>query len=81
MSSSCIAIVDPISTGATLAAEAASRGYEVMAVYSMELTPDIRAMVPVKVEYLAEIEEQSTIKKKQLVRSHRLAVAVSSWRS
>jgi len=33
-----------------------------MAVYSMELTPDIRAMVPVKVEYLAEIEEQSTIK-------------------
>lgn len=61
MSSSCIAIVDPISTGATLAAEAASRGYDVIAVYSMELTPDIRAMVPVKVEYLAEIEEQATI--------------------
>jgi len=62
MSSSCIAIVDPISTGATLAAEAASRGYDVIAVYSMELTPDIRAMVPVKVEYLAEVEEQATIK-------------------
>jgi len=62
MSSSCIAIVDPISTGATLAAEAASRGYDVVAVYSMELTPEIRAMVPVKVEYLAEVEEQATIK-------------------
>jgi len=62
MAVSCIAIVDPISTGATLAAEAASRGYDVVAVYSMELTAEIRAMVPVKVDYLAEIEEHTTVK-------------------
>lgn len=61
MSLSCIAIVDPISTGATLAAEAAARGYEALAVYSRELTPEIRKMVPVKVQYLAEIEERNTI--------------------
>jgi len=61
---SCVAVVDPLSTGGTLTAEIARRGYSVIAVWSSELTPEMRTHVPANakgVQYLAEVEEQSTV--------------------
>jgi len=56
----CIAVVDPISTGGSVAAGAVARGYEVVAVWSREITVEFRAHVPPEargLRYRAEVEE------------------------
>jgi len=61
--SACV-VVDPVSTGGTLAAEIASRGYAVVALWSQEVTPLMRTHVPASVRgirYHAEVEEQSCL--------------------
>lgn len=62
---SCVAVVDPISTGANMAAEVASRGYGVIAVWCREVTPELRTHVPLSVKglrYLAEVSEMPSVK-------------------
>eukprot|EP00931_Biecheleriopsis_adriatica_P118895 TRINITY_DN941_c0_g1_i6.p1 TRINITY_DN941_c0_g1~~TRINITY_DN941_c0_g1_i6.p1 ORF type:complete len:574 (-),score=113.26 TRINITY_DN941_c0_g1_i6:171-1892(-) len=56
----CIVIVDPISTGGNIAAEAAARGYPVIAVYDKDLTEANRSHVPLcarSLKYHAVVEE------------------------
>merc|ERR1712019_224801 len=58
----CIVIVDPISTGGTIAAEAASRGYPLVAVYDQDLTEDMRSHVPQcasSLQYAAVVQEEA----------------------
>jgi len=60
----CIVIVDPISTGGSVAAAAKARGYEVLAVWNREITSDFKAHVPseaVNLKYLTEIDELDTL--------------------
>jgi biotin carboxylase len=58
----CVAVVDPISTGAFVAHEAHSRGFAVVAVWCSEVG-DLRAHVPeaAKVPFLAEVDEASSL--------------------
>jgi len=65
LSHQCVVVVDPISTGASVACEAAARGYSVIAVWCSELTDDFRSHVPESakhIKYLAEVEERVTIR-------------------
>merc|ERR1719223_1438368 len=65
----CVIVVDPISTGACVACEAASRGYSVIAVWCNELTSDFRSHVPESakhIKYLAEVEERTTLQETAL---------------
>merc|ERR1712048_821541 len=58
----CIVMVDPISTGGTIAAEAASRGYPLVALYDQDLTEDMRSHVPQcasSLKYAAVVQEAS----------------------
>merc|ERR1719230_2453588 len=58
--SECIVMVDPISTGGTIAAEAASRGYQLVALYDQDLTEDMRSHVPQcakSLQYAAVVQE------------------------
>merc|ERR1719230_1005058 len=60
--SECIVMVDPISTGGTIAAEAASRGYQLVALYDQDLTEDMRSHVPQcakSLQYAAVVQEAS----------------------
>lgn len=62
--SQVIVVVDPMSTGATVAAEAASRGYAVIAVWDKEISEDAKLHVPKCVhsfEYHAEVQEKATL--------------------
>lgn len=60
-----IVVVDPVSTGATVALEAYQRGYVVLALWTAELGADFRGHVPLAVannlEYHAELEEEATL--------------------
>jgi biotin carboxylase len=63
MAARCVAVVDPVSTGAVVALEADSRGYSVIAVWSGEVG-EMRDHVPLPcqgLKYCAEIEEKATI--------------------
>merc|ERR1712178_613197 len=58
----CIVMVDPISTGGTIAAEASSRGYPLVALYDQDLTEDMRSHVPQcasSLKYAAVVQEAS----------------------
>lgn len=60
----CVVVVDPISTGGSVAAAAKARGYTVVAVWNHEITHDLRMHVPPEatdLEYFAEIDELPTI--------------------
>ena len=60
----CVAIVDPISTGACVAVEATKRGYAVVAVWSAVVTKDLRNMVPEHAKglrYRAQVDEGESI--------------------
>ena len=60
----CVAIVDPISTGACVAVEATKRGYAVVAVWSAMVTKDLRNMVPEHAKglrYHAQVDEGESI--------------------
>uniref|UniRef100_A0A7S3TXV7 ATP-grasp domain-containing protein n=1 Tax=Emiliania huxleyi TaxID=2903 RepID=A0A7S3TXV7_EMIHU len=60
----CVAIVDPISTGACVAVEATKRGYAVVAVWSAVVTKDLRNMVPEHAKglrYHAQVDEGESI--------------------
>jgi predicted ATP-grasp superfamily ATP-dependent carboligase len=60
-----IAIVDPLSTGGTLAAEAIARGYEVIAVWDRDLSEETKAHVPLcarSLRYHGEVDEMATIR-------------------
>eukprot|EP00929_Paragymnodinium_shiwhaense_P044432 TRINITY_DN227_c0_g1_i1.p1 TRINITY_DN227_c0_g1~~TRINITY_DN227_c0_g1_i1.p1 ORF type:complete len:531 (-),score=126.14 TRINITY_DN227_c0_g1_i1:246-1766(-) len=60
----CVVIVDPISTGANLAAEISTRGYELVRVWTSEITEDLRAHVPAcakDLKYYAEVLEGATL--------------------
>jgi biotin carboxylase len=60
----CVVVVDPISTGGTLAAELAQRGYVVIAAWSREVSEEMRTHVPElarNLKYHAEIEEFPTV--------------------
>jgi biotin carboxylase len=62
---SCIVIVDPISTGGNIAAEAARRGYPLVAVWDKELSDINRTHVPScarSLTYHAQVDEKETIK-------------------
>jgi predicted ATP-grasp superfamily ATP-dependent carboligase len=59
-----IAIVDPLSTGATLAAEVFSSGYQVIAVWDKDLPVSYRSNVPKcarGLKYHAQVDEQPSI--------------------
>merc|ERR1719355_358731 len=61
--SEVVIVVDPISTGGTVAFEAFMRGYKVMAVWCSELTTEFRSHVPNCCKtngfaFFAEIEEE-----------------------
>jgi biotin carboxylase len=59
----CVAVVDPYSTGATVALEATSRGLSVIAVWTCD-AGDLRLHVPTTctgLKYLAEVEEMATV--------------------
>lgn len=59
-----IVIVDPISTGGSVAYEAQQRGYTVIAVWCAELTEDFRCHVPEccrNIKYHREIDEMDTV--------------------
>merc|ERR1712048_266126 len=65
-SSSVVAVVDPISTGGSVAFEAFKQGYSVIAVWCNELSQDFRSHVPncCKTEgfqFYAEVDEQESI--------------------
>lgn len=60
----CVVVVDPLSTGGTLAAELAQRGYSVIAVWCDEVSEEMRTHVPEVargLKYHAEVEELLTI--------------------
>jgi hypothetical protein len=60
----CVVVVDPLSTGGTLAAELAQRGYAVIAAWSHEVSEEMRSHVPElarNLKYHAEIEELPTV--------------------
>ena len=60
----CVAIVDPISTGASVAVEATKRGYAVVAVWSAVVTKNLRNMVPEHAKglrYHAQVDEGESI--------------------
>mmetsp|Transcript_42413 Transcript_42413/g.101419 ORF Transcript_42413/g.101419 Transcript_42413/m.101419 type:complete len:476 (-) Transcript_42413:273-1700(-) len=60
----CVAVVDPVTTGGTLAAEFASRGHAVIAVWSKDLSAEMRAHAPANAKGLrhhADVEERSGI--------------------
>jgi len=62
--SACVAVVDPLSTGGTLAAEIARRGYAVVAVWSAGLSVEVRSHVPADargLEFLASVEERPSV--------------------
>jgi len=62
--SKCIVIVDPLSTGAHVAVEAASRGYALIAVWDRDLPEDMKSHVPFcarKLSYYAEVDEKSSV--------------------
>jgi len=66
MASSLVVVVDPISTGGSVAFEAHLRGHAVMAVWCNELTEDFRSHIPdccktQGFKFLAQIEERSSI--------------------
>mmetsp|Transcript_44905 Transcript_44905/g.112931 ORF Transcript_44905/g.112931 Transcript_44905/m.112931 type:complete len:529 (+) Transcript_44905:65-1651(+) len=59
-----VVIVDPVSTGGCVAAEAMDRGYRVVVVWCSEMTAEMRAHVPDRcrnLEYHAEVVERGTI--------------------
>lgn len=59
-----VIVVDPVSTGGSLAFEAHKRGYSVIAVWCNELTADMRSHVPMcckNLKYFADVEEARTI--------------------
>lgn len=59
-----IVIVDPMSTGGTLAVEATARGYAVIALWDKDLPQAVKFHVPLSVKavaYLAELEERQTV--------------------
>lgn len=59
-----VCVVDPISTGGCLAAEAASRGYQVVSLWTADLTDDLRAHVPPAAKglhYLASVDEMESL--------------------
>lgn len=57
-----IAVVDPVSTGANVALEALTRGYAVIALWTLDLPASFRSHVPQSVashlSFFAEVEEQ-----------------------
>eukprot|EP00401_Gymnodinium_catenatum_P020411 CAMPEP_0117558474 /NCGR_PEP_ID=MMETSP0784-20121206/52854_1 /TAXON_ID=39447 /ORGANISM="" /LENGTH=275 /DNA_ID=CAMNT_0005355803 /DNA_START=44 /DNA_END=867 /DNA_ORIENTATION=- len=60
----CVVVVDPISTGGSLAVGAKARGYEVVAVWNSEITPDFKAHVPPEAKgfkFHAEINELPSV--------------------
>lgn len=61
----CVAVVDPITTGAVLAAEFAQRGCQVVAVWSSELSEDLKQdhlpEAANKFQYYAEVTEQDSL--------------------
>jgi len=66
MASSVVIVVDPISTGGSLAFEAYMRGHAVIAVWCQELGEEFRSHVPDSCKtqgfkFFAEIDEKSTI--------------------
>ena len=66
MSSPIVIVVDPISTGGSVAFEAHLRGYAVMAVWCNELTEDFKSHVPdccktQGFKFCDEIDEMHTI--------------------
>lgn len=64
MSNQVVVVVDPVSTGGCVAAEAKSRGFEVIAAWCDEITEDMRSHVPDAAKglpYLAEVEERGSI--------------------
>lgn len=71
----CVVVVDPVSTGGVVAAELFNRGYAVIAVWSNEISEEMRTHVPLPargLKYHAEIEERITMK--ATVEAVRLAV-------
>jgi len=61
----CAVVVDPVSTGGVLAAELVERGYAVIAVWSREISEEMRSHVPRPakgLKYHATVEEQPTMK-------------------
>lgn len=66
MPASVIAVVDPISTGGSVAFEAYRQGYAVVAVWCNELMPEFRSHLPQccsteGFHYYAEVQEQDSI--------------------
>jgi biotin carboxylase len=59
-----VVVVDPVSTGGCVAAEAKARGFEIIAAWCEEITEDMRCHVPdaaKSLRYLAHVEEKRTI--------------------
>jgi len=57
----CIAVCDPVSTGGTLAAELASRGYQMIKVWTADCTPEFKEHIPKcaqQIKWLDEVTEQ-----------------------
>ena len=63
-SNKVVVVVDPISTGCTVAFEAFQRGYKVICVWSVEASPEMRTHAPQSCESilpLATLEQGSTL--------------------
>jgi biotin carboxylase len=64
VASEVVAVVDPISTGGVVALEAYCRGYSVIAVWSAEITDELKHHVPLActdLQYTAQIDERASI--------------------
>merc|ERR1712178_364558 len=73
----CIVMVDPISTGGTIAAEASSRGYPLVALYDQDLTEDMRSHVPQcasSLKYAAVVQEEENASTKDTAKAVKGAI-------
>jgi len=65
MAKQAVVVVDPISTGGSVAFEAYTRGYAVIACWCNELTPEFKSHLPdcclTNFSFYAEVEERDTV--------------------
>jgi len=60
----CVVVVDPVSTGGSVALECATRGHEVVALWTADISAEYRKHVPqaaVGLRYMAQVEELGTV--------------------
>jgi len=66
MTQECVVVVDPISTGGSVAFDAFSKGYATVAVWCNELMPEFKSHLPdccisTNFSFYAEVDEKETI--------------------